>query len=517
LSIDEARRAAHAKLATTLYAAGHVREAATAIAALLREAPGDRAALTFAADFADEIGAPDAGALYARALASPGPDDPGLAARALWRSSAGAPDPACDDAALAAVARIFARADAPAALRLVASLGALRAGAPERAADLARPDPGLAAHVRVTEWLVQARDAATGLLPEGTAVAGFAAVWGADYARVFVDLVLPAALHASNLPALFAGRAAAFLVVCDAAARAAIEGAPLAARLREIADLRFLDLPAAVFAGNPGINVLGPAQHAGWLAAAARGADAFFLHADAIHAEGNLARLRARADAGCDVFCTSGFSATLETFAPELRARIGADGTLAVPPRRLIGAALRHLHPRSAAMRVRADAPGFPSHPSLLLFEDGAALRMRYFQPGPVWVAGRLLNGAVRFNYDTSDNGLLHRILAAATGPVRVDYGADGDEFVLVDLAPATQGTERTARQEAQGNVADAIFANARALRLVDRLRVAAFETDCLLVPEDGPAWPRAPDCTPLLARLAHLARARLDVPPLGD
>ena len=515
MSIGEARRAAHAKLVTTLYAAGHVREAAAAVAAWLRETPDDRAALVFAADFADEIGAPDAGALYARALAAPGPDDAGLAVRALWRTSAGTPEPAAEAAALEAVGRVFGRADAPAQLRLIAALGALRAGAPERSAELARPDPGLAAHVRLMDWLVKAREAAPALLPERTAVVGFAAVWGADHARVFADLVLPAALHDSNLPALFAGRDAAFLVVCDAGARGAIEASPLAARLRGVAALRFLDLPADVHAGNPGINVLGPAQHAGWMAAAARGADAFFLHADAIHAEGNLARLRARVDAGCDVFCTSGFSAVLETFAPELRARIGADFTLAFPARRLIGAALRHLHPRSDAMRVRADARDLPSHPSLMLFEDGAALRMRYFQPGPVWVSGRLWNRAIRFNHDTSDNGLLHRILAAATGSVRVDYGADGDDFALVDLAPASQGTERTARQTAQGDLAEAIFANARALRLVDPPRVAAFGTDCLLVPEGGPAWPAAPDCGPLLDRLARLLRARLDVPPL--
>jgi hypothetical protein len=365
------------------------------------------------------------------------------------------------------------------------------------------------------EWLARARDAAPRLLAPETEVVGFAAVWGADYARVFVDLVLPATLHESNLPALFAGRRAAFLVVCDGGTRVAIEASPLAARVRAIADLRFLDLPGDALAGNPGINVLGPAQHAGWLAAAACGADAFFLHADAIHAEGNLARLRARVEAGCDVFCTSGFSATLETFARELRARIGADGTLAFPARALVGAALRHIHPRSAAMRVRADAPDFPSHPSLILFEDGADLRMRYFQPGPIWVAAKLLTGAVRFNFDTSDNGLLHRLLAAATAAPRIAYGADGDAFALVDLAPAAQGTERTSRQAAQGDLAEAIFANARALRLVDPVRVAAFEADCRLVPEGGPAWPPAPDCGPLLDRIARLARARLDVPPL--
>jgi hypothetical protein len=175
------------------------------------------------------------------------------------------------------------------------------------------------------------------------------------------------------------------------------------------------------------------------------------------------------------------------------------------------------MHPRSRAMLVRADDTHLPSHTSLVLFAERDYLRMRYFQPGPVWIARRLLNGRVRFNYDTSDNGLLHRLVAADGAVPAISYGADSDDFCIVDLAPAAQDTERTAREPVEGDLAQAIHDDARKRGMIDGLRLAAFATDCHMRAEGGAPWPAAPDCGALLAAIEAKCRADLAVVTPGS
>jgi hypothetical protein len=100
--------------------------------------------------------------------------------------------------------------------------------------------------------------------------------------------------------------------------------------------------------------------------------------------------------------------------------------------------------------------------------------------------------------------------VAAAPFAPKIVFGADSDDFLIVDLADGAQATERTAQVDAGGDVAAAIHADARARGFIDALRIDAFSNDCRIVSDGPPPWPPAPDCGALLARIEALCRADL-------
>lgn len=503
MTLDAARRQGHAETTRALYARGLKREAGEAAAAWVRAFPADGEALVAAAEIAAELGSPDAGGHYRRALEA-GVADPTFALRALWWFANDHRDSAGMDIAVDAV-------DAPGRpcppqLRFLASLGALRAGRPDRAAVLAEPDPGLAPHVRLMRWVGGAAAEIPARLPAGTDLVVFAVMWGERHARDFRALALPSLAAPGNLPALVAGRNAALLVVCDAAARAVLAGEP------RLADALFAEIDADAIAGNPAMNVFGPAMHVGLAAARARAADALFLHSDSVYADGSLAHLAARAAAGIDAYCAAGPSAETDAMRAALAAHARPDGTLPVTPRRLVALAFAHLHARSRAMLVAAgDAARAANPPTLLLFKDRDRVRMRGFQPGPSFVSRRLWRPALRFNFDTSDAGLLNRLEAAKGAPLAVDWGADGDRYFQVDLADAGHALPDTAPHAAGADIAETVVDDARRTGMLDRLRLSAFRHDSVLVAEGGMPWPPAPDCTELLEAIEAKAAAWLD------
>jgi hypothetical protein len=496
-----ADRESHARKVRLLAKAGSASAAAAALD-WIAACPDDREALLTAAPLVGAAGLPEAGALYVRA-AEAAPDDLGRVLDALvWLADHHVHLDRLDGL-VASAARLVA-STSPAG-RQFAALGALRAGRPETALGFVAGVAELAPLARLIGWLLEARQVAETATPAGTDTVLHAAIWGSAHAAVFAEMVLPALLHATNLPAFLAGRRAATLVYCDRAARDVLAAAPATRSLAALAELRFIDLPAETVAGNPFVNVLGAAQHAGLHAAATRHADALFLHADGIYSAGSLAHVAARVADGCEMFCAIGPSAVLEDAAPTLIAARGRDGTIAIDGTRLAATAFANLHERARAMVVRADDATRPSNPALLLFREPGRLRMRAFQPGPTYVARRLLAADTRFNYCVSDNGVMNRLATLAAPPPRIEFGADAARFCLVDLAPAGPASVRTTRAPAGGDLAGAIFASACRWNMVDPYRLAAFEAESVW-PDPG-GGNDAPACDALIAAIADRAR----------
>lgn len=495
-------RDSYARRVRLLAKSGAVDAAAQAALDWVDACPDDPRVLAAAAPLVGAAGRPEAGALFVRA-ARAAPDDVGAALGALlWLADRHVHLDRLDGL-LASAARLVAAA--PPAVRHFAALGALRAGRPETALGFVDGVAELAPLARLLRWLVQARRAGDAATPPGTDTVLFAAVWGHAHAAVFARFALPALLHESNLPAFLAGRRAACVVYCDRAAHDVLAAAPATRGLAAAAALHFAELPAETVAGNPFVNVLGAAQHAGFHAAAARHADALFLHADGVYAAGSLAHLAARVAAGCEMFCAIGPSAELEAVAPALDAARGRDGTIGVAGARLAGLALAHPHERARAMVVRADGTTRPSNPALLLFREPGRLRMRAFQPGPVYVARRLLAPDTRFNYCVSDNGVMNRLACVAAPAPRIAFAPDAETFCLVDLAPAGAAAVRTTVVPAGGDLAASIFASACRWNMVDPYRLAAFEAESVW-PDPGGGGD-APSCDGLIAAIAARAR----------
>ncbi|MBL8833543.1 MAG: hypothetical protein JNL71_14220 [Rhodospirillales bacterium] len=462
--------------------------ARTAVAA----APLDPSTLWFAANAAEAVLSPDCLSHWTR-LSALVPDIAIVAIRHAHAALA-ANDPVLAREVLERLAaRPAALAGATPELRMQAAYSAQRAGALALAAGFARAVPGGTYHADLLDWLDAACRDVPKMLASDTDLLLACVAWGEEFAGIFAKLTLPTLLAPGNLPSLVEGRRASLLMIGDAAFRARLEADPATARLDALVRRVHVEIPAAARANLPAIDVYGPVQILAFEAAKALGCDLALLHADLVYADGALAFLRRTGESGALAFCTQAFSAKLEPVAAALA------GQQAVAPRRLMSLAFDEMHPRSAAMVVRADRPSIPSHATLFLFADPAGVRLRALQPSPMWVSRAVWPASLPLAFDTQDNGLIHRLVPDPADLDRIVFGADSDDFAIVEVTSERQGAERTSAVATGGAIDAAIAGLAVTGRLLDPLRLRSFRTESFLHGEASPPWADAPDPKPLI------------------
>jgi hypothetical protein len=493
-----------------LLAQGQTDAAFEAACGAVAVAPLDPSVLWFAATAAEAVLSPTCLVYWGRLEALM----PGIALVAIRHATAAL---AANDPALArdVLERLVRRPEALAAatpeLQFHAAYLAQRAGALALASAFARGVPGSGVHADMLDWLDGECQSVSKRLPADTDLVLACVAWGTGFSKIFTRLTLPTLLADGNLPALVAGRRATLLMIGDTALRVRLEADPLVVRLDALVRRVHVSIPDRLIAGNLSFNVYGPVQILGLHAAKALDCDLVLLHADLLYADGALGFLRRIGDGGMLAFCTQAFSAKLEPFAEALELLRGSAGAIAVPPRRLMSLAFDRMHPRSAAMVLRADRSSIPSHATLLLFADPAGLRMRTLQPSPMWVSRVVWPGSLPLTYDTQDNGLIHRLVPDPANQGRIVFGADSDDFAIVELTTQLQGTERTSAVATTGAIDTAVAKLAIAGRLLDPLRLRAFETESFLHGEGPPPWTDAPDPQPLVEATARRLAAALD------
>lgn len=472
--------------------------------AAVAAAPLDPSTLWFAANAAEAVLSPDCLVHWMR-LAALVPDIAIVAIRHAHAALAANDPMLARDILERLAARPAALAGATPELRMQAAYSAQRAGALALASGFARGVPGGGHHADLLDWLEAAcRDVSTKLPADTDLLLGCVA-WGESFAEIFAKLTLPTLLAPGNLPALVEGRRASLLMIGDAAFRARLEADPAVARLDALVRRVHVEIPAAALANNPAIDVYGPVQILSIQAAKALGCDLALLHADLVYADGALAFLRRTGERGALAFCTQAFSAKLEAVADALA------GRSAIPPRRLMSLAFDQMHARSAAMIVRADRPSIPSHATLFLFADPAGLRLRALQPSPMWISRAVWPASLPPAYDTQDNGLIHRLVPDPADLDRIVFGADSDDFAIVEVTSASQGAVRTSAVATGGAIDVAIAGLAVTGRLLDPLRLRSFEAESFLHGEASPAWADAPDPRPLIEATRRRLAERLE------
>lgn len=485
--------AALVELGSAQLARGETEAAFETARVAVAAAPLDPSTLWFAANAAEAVLSPECLGHWTR-LAALVPDIAIVAIRHAHAALA-ANDPVLAREILERLAaRPAALAGATPELRMQAAYSAQRAGALALASGFARVVPGGGHHADLLDWLDVACRDVPAKLPADTDLLLGCVAWGEGFADIFAKLTLPTLLAPGNLPALVEGRRASLLMIGDAAFRKRLEADPAIARLDSLVRRVHVEIPAAALANNPAIDVYGPVQILAFHAAKTMDCDLALLHADLVYADGALAFLRRTGERGALAFCTQAFSAKLEPVAAALA------GQVAVPPRRLMSLAFDEMHPRSAAMIVRADRPSIPSHATLFLFADPAGLRLRALQPSPMWVSRAVWPSSLPPTYDTQDNGLIHRLVPDPADLDRIVFGADSDDFAIVEVTSESQGAVRTSALATGVPVDAAIAALAVTGRLLDPLRLRAFRTESFLHGEASPPWADAPDPKPLIA-----------------
>jgi len=172
--------------------------------------------------------------------------------------------------------------------------------------------------------------------------------WGAAYLEKLVNVTIPALLAPGNLPAMVESFDVEVVLVTERALRLKLERSRAYANLQRICatDVRFLDDLLTGVPGDYGV-VLSYALYRGFTDLGPRMLDTYlmFLNADFIIADGSYRTLARLMKQGHRVIHAPSFRAVLEDVMPVLRSRIDEDTTsLAVPPRQMVGLALKHKH-----------------------------------------------------------------------------------------------------------------------------------------------------------------------------
>ncbi len=180
------------------------------------------------------------------------------------------------------------------------------------------------------------------------------AVWGGSYIDAFTRLALPSLLAPGNLPAL---AEACELDVCILTSEQDVhlfETKPAFQGLRALCEVEFVSIDDLLGSSVYGITLtLAYMRGIGTAGENMVNVHYMFFNSDFILAEGSLRSLLRRILDGRRVVMAPSFRAVAEDIEPLLEARVDPfRHTLAIPPRELVGLALRHVHPTIVAKTV---------------------------------------------------------------------------------------------------------------------------------------------------------------------
>jgi hypothetical protein len=197
--------------------------------------------------------------------------------------------------------------------------------------------------------------------PPATTYHVVTAVWGSEFIDLFLDVCIPNQLSARNLPALPAGsRYRVFTKSADVPRLSA------STRLAEVGRVLPVDIvevdPDAGEAGKPGqirnrYKMMTDCHRRAVAEAANADAALIFLAPDFVLAEGTIETLVRLHAAGSRAVLSANLRLARHQFVAAI-----AGGAAALPPRDLVAAAMRHLHPATESLMAdAASANDFPT------------------------------------------------------------------------------------------------------------------------------------------------------------
>jgi hypothetical protein len=132
-----------------------------------------------------------------------------------------------------------------------------------------------------------------------------------------------------------------------------------------------------------------------------------------------------------------------ETFLPELRARFGGEGAIAIPTRELATLAVKHAHHYFRSQVVAVENADFGRHPRELFWPVQGGLEIHSVFIHPLFTAAAALQRYRRMHYANLDYGMIPRMMADA-GRIRVVE--DASEAYINNFASGTRRFETTGR-----------------------------------------------------------------------
>lgn len=259
-------------------------------------------------------------------------------------------------------------------------------------------------------------------------------IWGARYIDEFARISLPSYLAEGNLPALSAGADLEVLVMTSRASVPAFEGKPAFEALRRLCPVRFIFIDDLITTGVYGVTLtLAYARGIADSGEAQTGTTFVFMNSDFVLADGALATLLARLEAGDRCVMAPSLRARAETALPVLAGAVDRGGArLAMPPRAMVQLAFDTLHPTVIAKTVSQRFITCATHNQIYWQVDGTTLLGRYHLIFMLAIRPEVPIGRVN---SYCDYGFVPELVPSGQFTV-LD---DSDDFFMLELQPAAQ------------------------------------------------------------------------------
>jgi hypothetical protein len=328
------------------------------------------------------------------------------------------------------------------------------------------------------------------------------AVWGEEYARLFLEILVPSLLTRRNLPAFVETMDASWRIYTLEGERRRFEGTPGLDALRKVLPVEIVEaaLPPSGGQHHENISVMTRLHGLSIGHAGEAGAALVFVSPDSLYGDGAFATIAELARSGKRAVMVPALRLVREDFIPEYEARRGASGGLA--PRPLVALALRHLHPWTRALVW--DGPELANTPGALLWRVGdEGLLGRFFHLHPIFVNPEHRTERPRSGIDDDF------VARACPDRSRVAVIRDSDRFTAFELS-SRDDVETWWQREPRSILTVAEWARTH----TDAQHRAFFRRPIVYRtgPCSSPAWRRAGAAASRTALLIRLALA-LDAP----
>ncbi len=271
----------------------------------------------------------------------------------------------------------------------------------------------------------------TGRRPPARAVRLLLPVWGHRYVTQFLEFSLPTMLAPGNVPALAGTLPCTFVLLTSADDADFIADHPGYRLLSSVCRTEIQLIDDLITGDNYSTTITLAYERA----VRATGPDMldtcfFFLISDYLVAEGSLRNALARVLAGASGVFAGNFQIVQEDAAPEFYEKFEQDGPeLTIPPRELMGWALHHLHPMTAANVVN-----FPlshtAHTNRLFWRvDQDTLIGRFYLMHMICIRPEVTDFVIGSSCDYS-------FMPEMCPSGAIDALTDSDEYLVVEMQP---------------------------------------------------------------------------------
>jgi hypothetical protein len=267
--------------------------------------------------------------------------------------------------------------------------------------------------------------------PRPKAICVLLPVWGDEFINQFLEQSLPTLLAPGNIPALAKTLPTRFVFLTRARDETTIRDHPAYRKLRENCDVGVVPIDDLITQGNHSTTVtLAYARAVRQAGEAMLDTCFFFLVSDYIMADGSLAAVLARMEAGASAVQVGNFQLDEETAEPWLLERLAdAGASLALSPREIMGWAIGCLHPITAANTVN-----YPlchnTHANRLLWRvDAETLIGRFYLLHMICIRPEVVDFVVGSSCDYS---FVPEMCPSGT----IATITDSDDYLVVEIQP---------------------------------------------------------------------------------